>query len=485
MITASLCTLLGFVLFWLFFRIKKGGFEAMANQILHKAEVEAQDLLSSTNLDLKEKEQAFTLSLNKKNEKLEKKESHLQEREERIEKRAHELERKFSELQKREQKIVEVERELLGSSKAIAKENLLNKLTTAVENEALHTLIERRKERELNADREAAKVIATAINRLALPTVSDAVTTTVTLPNDEMKRRIIGREGKNIRVLEKLTGVNFLLDDTPHAIVISSFDPFRKEVAKRTLQELIADGRIHPSRIEEVFERMQKTSERQTKERGEKAALDANVLGLHPELILLLGQLSLRYSYGQNVLEHSVEVSCIMRIMAEELKLDAQLAKRIGLLHDIGKAAVPEKEGSHALLGHDLAIKYGESRKVANGIGCHHDEMAPQTVEAILCSAADALSGGRPGARIESIANYIQRLKKLEQLAYEFEGVEKAYALSNGRELRVIVKPGEVNDERVSSLARAIAKKVEEVVSYPGKIKVNVIREQKSVEYAL
>lgn len=482
---SSLFLFVGFATFWLFFRIKRGGFEALHNQIIHKAEVECEELRTKTALELKEKAYTTELSLNRREEKLEKKERAHEEREERLERRAYELEKKFSDLQKREETLQAKEQEILGCSKSTAKEKLLEKLETAVEEESLHALMARRKEKELHADQEAAKVVATAINRLALPTATDFVTTTVAIPNDDMKRRIIGREGKNIRTLEKLTGVNFLLDDTPHAIVISSFDPFRKEVAKRTLQELIRDGRIHPSRIEEVVERMQRESEQKTKERGEKAALEANVLGLHPELILLLGQLGFRYSFGQNVLDHSVEVSRIMRIMAEELNLDAQLAKRIGLLHDIGKAAAPEKEGSHALLGHDLALKFGESKKVANGIGCHHDEAAPLTAEATLCSAADALSGGRPGARIENVASYIQRLKKLEQLSYEFKGVEKAYALSSGRELRVIVKPEEISDGHATRLARELAKKIEGHVSYPGKIKVTVIREQKSVEYAL
>lgn len=482
---ASFTLLLGFAAFWLFFRIKRGGFDALAKEILHKAQIEAEAIKTEAAFVLKEKEYDFQLFQNQKKEKLEREEMRLREREERLEKRAGELERKFSELQKRHELLAENEKQLLGSSRAAAKEALLNELSKEVELEMLQTIVDRKKLRELEADKEAARVIATAINRLALPTVSDVVTTTVTLPNDEMKRRIIGREGKNIRTLEMLTGVNFLFDDTPHAIVLSSFDPFRKEVAKQTLIELMRDGRIHPTRIEEVVVRVEKDIKKRTRERGERAALEANVFGLHPELLQLLGQLGFRHSYGQNVLDHSVEVSRIMRIMAEELQLDAQLAKRIGLLHDIGKAALPEKEGSHAILGHDLALKYGESRDVANGIGCHHDEMMASTAEAVLCAPADALSGGRPGARIESVSSYIQRLKKLEQLSYEFAGVEKAYALSAGRELRVIVKPEQINDAESLKLARDLARKIEQTVSFAGKIKVTVIREQKSSEYAL
>ncbi|MCH9611089.1 MAG: Ribonuclease Y [Chlamydiales bacterium] len=475
----------GVALFWIIFKVRKGGFERLAQEIVHKAESDMQEQKQELLLSLKEREKRALLDEHTRQERLDKEKVRLQDREERLERRATELERKFSQIQKKEELLQNKERELLGSSTAAAKEELLNKLSAEVELETLAAIVERKKQKELEADRDAARVIATAINRLALPTVSDVVTTTVALPNDEMKRRIIGREGKNIRTLEKLTGVNFLFDDTPHAIVLSSFDPFRKEVAKQSLKELMRDGRIHPTRIEEVVLRMEKEIQQRTKERGEKAALEANVLGLHPELLQLLGQLSFRHSYGQNVLDHSIEVSRIMRIMAEELKLDSQLAKRIGLLHDIGKAALPEKEGSHALLGHDLALKYGESHNVANGIGCHHDEMVAKTAEAVLCSAADALSGGRPGARIESVASYIQRLKKLEQLAHDFDGVDKAYALSAGRELRVIVKPEEIDDAHSLKLARDLARKIEKSVSYPGKIKVTVIREQKSSEYAL
>lgn len=484
MIWISSC-FLGFALFALYFRIKKGGFERLAQEIIHKAEIETESHKQETLLSLQEREHEFQLQEKKRLEKFEKEEFRLREKEERLEQRAADLERRFCEIQKREKQLAQQECELLGSSRAAAKEQLLNKLAAEVEVETLQSINERKLRLELEAEREAARTIATAINRLALPTVSEVVTTTVALPSDEMKRRIIGREGKNIRTLEKLTGVNFLFDDTPHAIVLSSFDPFRKEVAKQTLSELMRDGRIHPTRIEEVVGRVEKEILKKTRERGEKAALEAHVLGLHPELLQLLGQLGFRYSYGQNVLEHSIEVSRIMRIMAEELQLDAQLAKRIGLLHDIGKAALPEKEGSHAILGHDLALKYGESHAVANGIGSHHNEMAAQTPEAVLCSAADAISGGRPGARIESISSYIQRLKKLEQLAHEFGGVEKAYALSAGRELRVIVKPEELDDTHCLKLARDLARKIEKSVSYSGKIKVTVIREQKSSEYAL
>ena len=300
-----------------------------------------------------------------------------------------------------------------------------------------------------------------------------------------MKGRIIGREGRNIRALERATGINFIIDDTPGAVVLSGFDPIRKQIAKMALTELVQDGRIHPTRIEEVVEKSTVQIQKQIKQYGEDAALRAGAMNLHPELIYLLGKLKFRYSYGQNVLDHSIEVSYLMGLMAAEMGLDIRLAKRIGLLHDIGKAVTHEIEGSHAIIGHDLAIKYGETKEVANGIGCHHHEMPPFTVEADLCSPADAISASREGARIEAIEEYIKRLKKLEDMALEFPGVEKAYAMQAGREIRIVVIPDQVDDAGVISLARTLTKRIEQELSYPGKIKVTVIREKRIVEYAV
>ena len=308
---------------------------------------------------------------------------------------------------------------------------------------------------------------------------------TVSIPNDEMKGRIIGREGRNIRSLEQATGVNIIIDDTPGAIVLSGFDPIRLQVAKMALADLVHDGRIHPTRIEEVVEKAKLNIDKIIKKHGEDAALRAGIMNLHPDLIKLLGKLKFRYSYGQNVLDHSLEVAHLMGIMAAELGLDVNLAKRMGLLHDFGKAVSHEIEGPHAIIGHDLALKYGESAEVANGIGCHHGEMPSLTIEASLCSAADAISASRQGARSEFVEEYIKRLKKLEDLAHEFPGVEKAYAMQAGREVRVVVLPDQVDDDGIITLARDLTKRIESELNYPGKIKVTVIREKRIVEYAV
>jgi ribonuclease Y len=300
-----------------------------------------------------------------------------------------------------------------------------------------------------------------------------------------MKGRIIGREGRNIRALERETGINFIIDDTPGAVVLSGFDPVRKHIAKMALTELVQDGRIHPTRIEEVVEKATLNVHKQIKQYGEDAALRAGAMNLHPELINLLGKLKFRYSYGQNVLDHSLEVSHLMGLMAAEMGLDIRLAKRIGLLHDVGKAVTHEIEGSHAIIGHDLALKYGESKEAANGIGCHHHEMPPLTIEADLCSAADAISASREGARIEAVEEYIKRLKKLEDMAAEYPGVDRAYAMQAGREIRIVVLPNEIDDAGVINLARELTKRIEQELSYPGKIKVTVIREMRVVEYAV
>ena len=372
-----------------------------------------------------------------------------------------------------------------GLSAAEAKDVLLKNITNEVKNDAANLIRRTISEAREESEKEASKIIATAINRLAVPCVSEATVNTVAIPNEEMKGRIIGREGRNVRALERATGINFVIDDTPNAVVLSGFDPVRMQIAKMALTDLVQDGRIHPTHIEEAVERAKLNVQKLIKKYGEDAALRAGAMNLHPEIITLLGKLKFRFSYGQNILDHSLEVSHLMGMMAAELGLDIRVAKRIGLLHDMGKAVSHEIEGSHAIIGHDLALKYGETKDVANGIGCHHGEIEPITVEGSLCNPADAISASRHGARSEPVEEYVKRLKRLEDMACEFAGVEKAYAMQAGREIRVVVLPDEVDDDGVLNLARNLTKRIEQDLRYPGKIKVTVIREKRIVEYAV
>jgi len=334
------------------------------------------------------------------------------------------------------------------------------------------------------AEARAREVIALAIQRCATDVVSETTVSVVPLPNDEMKGRVIGREGRNIRAFEQATGVDLIIDDTPEAVALSAFDPVRREVARVALGKLILDGRIHPARIEEMVSKAQAEVEATIKAEGERAALEAGIPGLHPELIRMLGRLHFRYSYGQNVLRHSLEVAFIAGMMATELGANVELARRAGLLHDIGKAVDHEVEGTHALIGADLARRYGCSPEVVESVAAHHGEAPCATVEGYLVAAADAVSGGRPGARRESLEQYVRRLESLERIANSFPGVEKSYAIQAGREIRIIVKPEQVDDLGVVRLARDIVRKIEEGVEYPGQIKVNVIRETRAVDYA-
>ncbi len=482
---------LGLSLFWLSFRIKKSSFEQLRAALLQEAELEIERKKVLFEQRLKEKEFALGQELNAHAEssriKFEKEEAKIALKEEKLDNKLQLVVKKLSEIEKREDEMgrrkKEIE-ELAGLDKAEARKHLLQKVEEESRKEMRQLSTKIQNEMQENLDREAAKLLATAISRLALPTVSDHTLTLVTLPNDEMKARIVGREGRNIRTLEQLTGVNFVMDETPGAVCISGFDPMRKQIAKVALQDLIQDGRIHPTRIEEAVERAKGTIEKQIKEKGEQASFATGVFALHPTLIALLGKLSFRHSYGQNILEHSIEVAELMGLMAAELKLDIALAKRIGLLHDIGKAVSQETPGSHAIVGHDIALKCNESEFVANGIGCHHHEMPPTTIEASLCSTADQISGARPGARSEAIEQYIKRLGKLEAISAQYPGVEKAYALQAGREVKVIVVPEMISDDQTAHLAKTLAKRIEEELIYPGKIKVTVIREKKAVEYA-
>jgi len=416
-------------------------------------------------------------SLDRKAEALERRERALAQKEQEVAKAREEVE-----ALRREHRL-ELER-IAGLTSEQAKEQLLREIEAEVRHEASQLIKKIEEQARAEADHLAKEIIALAIQRCAADHTAEVTVSVVPLPNEDMKGRIIGREGRNIRTLETLTGVDLIIDDTPEAVTISSFDPIRREIAKITLEKLIADGRIHPARIEEMVEKAQRELETRIREEGERAAFEAGVHGLHPEEIKLLGRLRFRYSYGQNLLQHSVEVALLAGLMASHLGANVALAKRAGLLHDIGKALTHEVEGSHSAIGMDLAKRYHEPPEVLNAIAYHHGEEEAKCIEAILVAAADAISASRPGARKETVEMYLKRLENLERLASSFDGVEKAYAIQAGREVRVIVRPQEVDDSGAVLLARQIAKKIEEELEYPGQIKVTVLRETRVVEYA-
>lgn len=510
LLTLSSGILTGLFGFWIFHKFKFGGFQKIAADILHRAELEAETIHKANEFTLKQTqlEQQRELEQFWQNErrKLQREEERLKQREDKLEARMILVEKKLSDIEKREavlserkvhledekkhnneihnRLVAELEK-ISGLSTSEAKELLIHKITGDVKADAANLIRRTKKEAEEEADKEASRIIATAISRLAVPCVSEATVNTVAIPNEEMKGRIIGREGRNIRTLERATGITFIIDDTPGAVVLSGFDPIRLYIAKMSLTELVLDGRIHPTRIEEIVEKSKTNMVKLIKQYGEDAALRVGAINLNPELVQLLGKLRFRYSYGQNVLDHSLEVSHLMGLMAAELGLDIRLAKRIGLLHDIGKAVSHEVEGSHAIIGHDLALRHGEIKEVANGIGCHHFEIEPISIEASLCSAADAISASRQGARSEPVEEYIKRLRKLEDMALDFAGVEKAYAMQAGREIRVVVQPDVIDDVGTITLARDLTKRIEQELCYPGKIKVTVIREKRATEYAV
>ncbi len=422
---------------------------------------------------------------------LEKRETEISRKEQSLEDQKKNLDKKTQELQKTQEQVSHQQELMLAELERVAqltKEEAKKQLTEEILDETRHDLaIEVRnleQQAKDEAELNAKNIISLAIQRCAADHASESTVSVVPLPNDDMKARIIGREGRNIRAIENATGIEFIIDDTPEVVILSGFDPVRREIARLTLERLIADGRIHPARIEETVEKVTKELDQQIKAAGENAMFEVGIFGLHSEIIKLIGRLKFRTSYGQNVYRHSIEVAQLAGLMAQELGLDVNFAKRAGLLHDIGKAVDHEQEGTHIQLGADLAKKYKENPMIVNAIMAHHGDVEPKTIEAVLVQAADAISGARPGARRETGTNYVKRLEKLEEIASGFKGVEKSYAIQAGREVRVIVKPDQIDDAKAMFLAKDIAKKIESELEYPGQIKVNVIREFRSVEYA-
>lgn len=419
-----------------------------------------------------------------KEENLEKKIYNVEQKEKQLEKREDSLELEEQEIQKlKDSELDELER-IARLSEEEAKAQLLAKLDEKLVTEKAERIKNMEEQIKEKSEETAKNVITYSIQKCAADHTSEATVSIVALPNDDMKGRIIGREGRNIKALETLTGVDFIIDDTPEAVVISGFDPLRREVARIALEKLINDGRIHPSKIEEMVEKAKEELSKTIKEEGERAAMEAGVINLHPDIINLLGKLKYRTSYGQNVLMHSIEVSNVARIMADELGLDVKLARRAGLLHDIGKALDHDMEGTHVEIGVDILKKYKEDPKVINAVEAHHGDVEPQTPEALLVQAADSISASRPGARRETLDAYIKRLEQLESIADSFDGVEKSYAIQAGREIRIIVKPEKISDDEMTLIARQIAEKIEQEMEYPGQIKVNMIREKRVVDYA-
>lgn len=419
-----------------------------------------------------------------KEESLDRKIENIEHRTETLNRKIKENERLREEIEEMRQSEITKLEEVAGLTAEQAKEEMLEKLEGEIRHETAMRVIEIESEMRENADQKAKEIVSLAIQRCAADYSSEITVSVVPLPSDDMKGRIIGREGRNIRTIETLTGVDLIIDDTPEAITLSSFDPVRREVARLSLEKLINDGRIHPSRIEEMVEKSKREVENSIKQAGEKAVFEVGIHGLSGELVRMLGRLKYRTSYGQNVLVHSIEVAHLSGIIADELGVDSTLAKRAGLLHDIGKAMTQEVEGSHVQLGVDIAKKYKENKDVIHAIEAHHGDTEPRTIIAMIVQAADAISAARPGARREDLDNYIKRLKKLEEISESFAGVEKAYAIQAGREVRIMVRPEDVSDEQMVLVARDIVKKIESELEYPGQIKINVIRESRAIDYA-
>ncbi|KAF0195403.1 MAG: uncharacterized protein FD169_1372 [Bacillota bacterium] len=461
--------------------------EAKRREAVLEAKDEVYRLRMEFDRDVKERRnevQRLERRVTQKDESLDKKMEQLERKEEQLSRKDIDLQK----LKERAEELVQKQQTELERVSGLSNEEARNILLANIEREIRHEAAVIIKEVEAQtreeADKRAREIITLAIQRCAADHVAETTVSVVALPNDEMKGRIIGREGRNIRALETLTGVDLIIDDTPEAVILSGFDPVRREVARIALERLIVDGRIHPARIEEMVEKAQKEVEQRIREEGEKAVFETGIHNLNPELIKLLGRLRYRTSYGQNVLKHSLEVAHLSGLMAAELGLDIHLAKRAGLLHDIGKAIDHEIEGPHVSIGAEIAKKYRENPAVVNAIAAHHGDIEAQSVEAVLVAAADAISAARPGARRESLENYIKRLQKLEEISSSFEGVDKVYAIQAGREVRVIVKPDKIDDLSAVRMARDITKRIENELEYPGQIKVTVIRETRAVELA-
>lgn len=419
-----------------------------------------------------------------KEESLDKKTEAFEAKEEALNEKVKTADKKLEEVEKIKKSQFDMLEKISGYTKEQAKTLLLQNLDEELTHDKAVKIMDFEQRTKDEQDALAREIISTAIQRCAADQAAEATVSVVTLPNDEMKGRIIGREGRNIRTLETITGVDLIIDDTPEAITVSSFEPVRREIARLTIEKLISDGRIHPARIEEMYEKSKREVEQTIRQTGERAVVDAGVNGIHPELVKILGKLKYRTSYGQNVLNHSLEVSYIAGLMAAELGADVKTAKRAGLLHDIGKALDREFEGSHVDLGVEYARKYKENENVVHAIQAHHGDVEAKTVVACLVQAADAISAARPGARRENVQNYIKRLEKLEEIATSFEGVEKSFAIQAGREIRIMVKPEVISDDQMALVAREVVKKIEDELEYPGQIKVNIIRENRTVDYA-
>ena len=451
-----------------------------AKDEIHKLRNEVDKELRERRAEVQRQERRIV----QKEENLDKKTENLEKKEEALAEKIKSADAKLEEVEMIKRSQLEMLEKISGYSKEQAKVILLQELDEQLTHEKALKILDFEQRTRDESDNLAREIISGAIQRCAADHAAEATVSVVALPNDEMKGRIIGREGRNIRTLETITGVDLIIDDTPEAITVSSFDPVRREVARLTLEKLIQDGRIHPARIEEMFEKSKREVEQTIKQTGERAVVDAGVNGVHPELVKLLGKLKYRTSFGQNVLNHSLEVSYIAGLMAQELGADVKQAKRAGLLHDIGKALDREFEGTHIELGVEAAKKYKENDKVIHAIQAHHGEIEAKTIVAVLVQAADAISAARPGARRENVQNYIKRLEKLEEIATSFEGVEKSFAIQAGREIRIMVNPEQISDEKMVIVARDIAKKIEDELEYPGQIKVNIVRENRVIDFA-
>mgnify|MGYP003370259817 CR=1 FL=1 len=485
----------------------------VAESKIQSAEAEAKKIIDLAKIDAenKKKEEIFKAKeeiMNARNEldkeikerrgEVQSQEKRIIQKEENLDKRSENIERKETEIEQKNQELeskkVELEELLEKQTRELerisslsseeAKKLLLEEVDKKITTEKAFLIKELEEKFKDNADKNAKEIIGYAIQKCAADHSQETTVSIVSLPNDDMKGRIIGREGRNIKALETLTGIDLIIDDTPEAVILSGFDPLRREVARIALEKLIDDGRIHPAKIEEMVEKAKEELSATIKEEGERAILESGVIGLHPDLVKLIGKLKYRTSYGQNVLNHSIEVSNLARIMAEELGLDPKLARRAGLLHDIGKALDHDMEGTHVEIGVDVLRKYKENEKVINAVQAHHGDVEPQTLEAVLIQAADAISASRPGARRETLEAYIKRLQSLEEIADSFDGVEKSYAIQAGREVRIIVKPEKISDAEMTILGRNVSERIEKEMEYPGQIKVNVIRETRVIDYA-